>query len=170
MESRLSESSGSNGKIQRTYHIFLSIVLMAMLSGCTCVHWDGGAPCTFEISVLDRGNKPVKNATVVLKYANFSGDLSRNQDLSDHILVTAKTDSDGNCEITHPFGAGGKRCGLYKTGSISFSGKNIKITHGNFQSVEVPISQFTGEHCSTRHSRNFPIKIELTQSPLSPSE
>ena len=132
-------------------------------------HWDGGAVCTLDITVCDGDGKPLPEATIVLKYADFSEDQTKNQDLSNRPIAHGSTDSNGKCSIAHGFPAGGTIRAFVRTGQIGFNAINIRAEHEEFYPSEIAVSQFAGSHRSIRANRTIPVSMKLVQQPLSPT-
>jgi hypothetical protein len=97
-------------KMRKAVPIFLGIALL--LAGIAFfalprIGWSGAAVCTLDIVVKDAQGNPIPNTTVILKYADFSGDRTKNRDLSNYHITRNTTDRNGHSMITHAFPAGG---------------------------------------------------------------
>lgn len=125
--------------------------------------WDGAAVCSLAITVFDEHNRPLKDTTVTLKFADFTGGLTKNQNLSNYHISTTNTDENGKCIIIHHFPAGGETYPFYRSGEIGFDAINVKAEHAGFASNEIAVKQFAGEHRNIHASRTITIPIKLTQ-------
>lgn len=129
------------------------------------IEWDGAAVCTLDILVRDAQGNPIPNTTLILKYADFTGDRMKNQELSNYPIARITADPKGHGVITHAFPSGGSSWFLFRTGSIGFDDFNILAEHDGYLSTEIAVSSFAGSRRNIRASRTIQIELKLTQEP-----
>ena len=128
--------------------------------------WDGACAASFVIRVSDATNgQPIEGAAVHLRRTDSSGQpLSPATEAARH-LSDLTTNSAGEASTTYGFGAGGMTGVFGRSGTVGFGHHAFVVSEPGYETVKLPIEEFTGRSRSIRSSLNFDISIKL--SPLS---
>lgn len=155
--------------------IIITVLVLVALLAAWCLFapriiWDGIVIGRFAVNVVDeRTNAPIVHATVELRRpCPDEAPPGFSPEHYDKLIASATTAVSGGAQIASAFGAGGSGGFFGRSGRVNYRHIWLQVSAEGYETVRMPLSQFTGDTGSLGQSQTHEFTIKLAASRITP--